>query len=182
MTSGLCETGRGGCATARRPLAVVTAVGPILAGGRAEIQARRREIKPVARIRVPGICVPGFASPDSLPRARAKGAALGLLHGVPITIKENVDYKGRPNPNGVPALMNLIAPSDAPVVANLKKAGAIVLVHLDTAVRVLAAEEAQQIDQALEGLAAVLRGEPFEQHFAGLSGGMPVPPESAASS
>ena len=74
MTSGLCETGRGGCATARRPLAVVTAVGPILAGGRAEIQARRREIKPVARIRVPGICVPGFASPDSLPRARAKGA------------------------------------------------------------------------------------------------------------
>jgi len=27
-----------------------------------------------------------------------------------------------------------------------------------------------------------LRGEPFEQHFAGLSGGMPVPPESAASS
>ncbi len=60
-------------------------------------------------------------------RARAKGAELGLLHGVPITIKENVDVKGRPNPNGVPALMNLIAPSDSPVVANLRRAGAIVL-------------------------------------------------------
>ena len=61
-------------------------------------------------------------------------------------------------------------------------AGAIVLVHLDTAVRVLEAEEARQIDQALEGLAAALRGEPFEQHFEGLSGGMPVPPGSAANS
>ena len=60
-------------------------------------------------------------------RARAKGGVLGPLHGVPITIKENVDYNGRPNPNGVPALMNIIAPSDAPVVRNLKKAGAVVL-------------------------------------------------------
>ncbi|MEI2734236.1 MAG: amidase family protein [Rhodoblastus sp.] len=60
-------------------------------------------------------------------RARAKGGDLGPLHGVPITIKENVDYQGRPNPNGVPALMNLVAPSDSPVVRNLKKAGAIVI-------------------------------------------------------
>ena len=60
-------------------------------------------------------------------RARAKGADLPPLHGVPITIKENVDYQGRPNPNGVPALMSLVAPSDSPVVRNLKNAGAIVL-------------------------------------------------------
>ena len=60
-------------------------------------------------------------------RARAKGADLPPLHGVPITVKENVDYEGRPNPNGVPAQMGLIAPSDSPVVRNLKKAGAIVI-------------------------------------------------------
>ena len=60
-------------------------------------------------------------------KARAKGIELGPLHGVPITIKENVDYDGRPNPNGVPTQMNIIAPSDAPVVRNLKKAGAIVI-------------------------------------------------------
>ncbi len=60
-------------------------------------------------------------------RARAKGADLPPMHGVPITIKENVDYQGRPNPNGVPALMSQIAPSDSPVVRNLKKAGAIVI-------------------------------------------------------
>jgi amidase len=51
----------------------------------------------------------------------------GLLHGVPITIKENVDYEGRANLNGVPANKDIIAPSDAPVVRNLKKAGAIVI-------------------------------------------------------
>jgi len=51
----------------------------------------------------------------------------GPLHGVPITIKENADYEGRPNPNGVAAQMGIIAPSDAPVVRNLKRAGAIVI-------------------------------------------------------
>ena len=63
------------------------------------------------------------------PRTRRaqKGEQLGLLHGVPITIKENVDYDGRPNPNGVASQMNIIAPSDAPVVRNLKNAGAIVI-------------------------------------------------------
>jgi amidase len=60
-------------------------------------------------------------------KQRAKGGELGLLHGVPITIKENVDYEGRPNFNGVPANKDLVAPSDSPVVRNLKKAGAIVL-------------------------------------------------------
>lgn len=44
--------------------------------------------------------------------------------------------------------------------------GAVVLVHLDTAVRLLDAEEARLIDQAIEGLAAALRGEPFERFFA----------------
>ncbi|MGY4431812.1 Asp-tRNA(Asn)/Glu-tRNA(Gln) amidotransferase A subunit family amidase [Bradyrhizobium sp. F1.13.1] len=61
-----------------------------------------------------------------------RGGELGLLHGVPITIKENVDYQGRPNFNGVPANKDLIAPSDSPVVRNLKKAGAIVIGFTNT--------------------------------------------------
>jgi amidase len=60
-------------------------------------------------------------------RAVAQRAPLGPLHGVPVTIKENVDVAGRPNPNGVPAQAGLIAPADAPVVANLRRAGAIVI-------------------------------------------------------
>jgi len=55
------------------------------------------------------------------------GDDLGLLHGVPITIKINVDVKGQPNSNGVKAMAGIIAPDDAPVVANLKKAGAIII-------------------------------------------------------
>ena len=60
-------------------------------------------------------------------RAQASGAELGALHGVPVTIKINVDVEGQANSNGVPGLAGVIAPGDAPIVANLRKAGAIVL-------------------------------------------------------
>lgn len=68
-----------------------------------------------------------LADAKAADKARARRGELGLLHGVPITIKENVDYTGYPNVNGVKANLGLIAPSDAPVVRNLKKAGAVVL-------------------------------------------------------
>jgi len=54
------------------------------------------------------------------------GVQLGPLHGVPMTVKVNVDMKGQPNTNGLKALANFIAPDDAAVVRNLKKAGAII--------------------------------------------------------
>jgi amidase len=54
------------------------------------------------------------------------GVQLGPLHGVPMTVKVNVDVKGQPNTNGLKALANFIAPDDAAVVRNLKKAGAII--------------------------------------------------------
>lgn len=88
---------------------------------------RMRAVNPKLNAVVVDLSDEAIKAARTADRARAKGAELGALHGVPVTIKENVDYKGRPNPNGVPALMSLIAPSDAPVVANLKKAGAIVL-------------------------------------------------------
>ena len=60
-------------------------------------------------------------------QAKAAGADLGPLHGVPVTIKINVDVKGQANSNGVPGLQHTIAPDDAPLVANFRKAGAIIL-------------------------------------------------------
>jgi amidase len=60
-------------------------------------------------------------------RARAQGAALGRLHGVPVTIKINIDIEGQANSNGVVGLKDNIAPGDSPVTANLKKAGAIII-------------------------------------------------------
>lgn len=62
----------------------------------------------------------------------AKNAPLGPLHGVPVTIKSNIDVKGQPTPNGLPALADLVAPDDSPVVSNLRKAGAIIVGRTNT--------------------------------------------------
>ncbi|WP_153506155.1 amidase [Cumulibacter manganitolerans] len=69
---------------------------------------------------------------EALERARAldddaSDAAGGLLRGVPVTVKVNVDAAGYPNSNGVVALADNIATDDSPVVANLKKAGAVII-------------------------------------------------------
>src|SRR5262249_12383131 len=62
----------------------------------------------------------------------ASTTARGPLHGVPVTIKENVDQRGKPTPNGLPAFQNVIAPDDAPLVANLRRAGAIIVGRTNT--------------------------------------------------
>jgi hydrogenase expression/formation protein HypC len=55
--------------------------------------------------------------------------------------------------------------------------GTHVLVHLLSAVRVLAKEEATLIDAALNGLSAAAAGHEFEAHFADLIGREPqLPP------
>lgn len=59
--------------------------------------------------------------------AQAEGRRLGPLHGVPVTVKINVDQKGWPTDNGARPYRNLVAASDAPVVARLRAAGAIIV-------------------------------------------------------
>ncbi|WP_420003204.1 amidase family protein [Arenibacterium sp. LLYu02] len=56
----------------------------------------------------------------------------GPLHGVPVTIKINVDQTGHATSNGVLAFKDLIAPDDAPVVDNLERAGAVVIGRTNT--------------------------------------------------
>ena len=68
-----------------------------------------------------------LAAADEADRALARGDAVGPLHGVPVSVKVNVDLAGGATDGGIVALKNLIADSDAPVVANLKRAGAIVV-------------------------------------------------------
>src|SRR5206468_11671286 len=58
-------------------------------------------------------------------RVVADGGTLGALHGVPFTVKENIDVAGSATTQGLPALAGAIAPIDAPVVARLRGAGAI---------------------------------------------------------
>lgn len=59
--------------------------------------------------------------------AHARGEPLGPLHGVPFTVKENVDVAGTATTHGVPAHAEAVAEHDAPAVAQLRAAGAIVL-------------------------------------------------------
>lgn len=62
---------------------------------------------------------------DAADLAVKRGEALGPLHGVPVSTKENIDQKDLPTPNGVVAYKDVIAPADSPVTANWRKAGAI---------------------------------------------------------
>lgn len=60
-------------------------------------------------------------------RAIDSGGEIGPLHGVPFTIKENIDLAGSATTMGVLGLEGAIAPVDAPLVVQLKAAGAIPL-------------------------------------------------------
>ncbi len=55
------------------------------------------------------------------------GAPLGRLHGVPITIKDNVPIGGLPMANGSWASADFVPAADAAVVARVRSAGAIVI-------------------------------------------------------
>lgn len=54
-------------------------------------------------------------------------SSLGPLHGVPITIKSSIDVAGYPVECGSKLRSGVVAQSDAPLVARLRAAGAIIL-------------------------------------------------------
>ena len=62
---------------------------------------------------------------DRADKAILEGRPLGLLHGVPVTTKINVDHQGSATTNGVSAYRNRVASTDNYAVANLRREGAI---------------------------------------------------------
>ena len=64
---------------------------------------------------------------DEADQALAKGAELGPLHGIPMSVKENIDLANSPTTSGVVALKEAVPPLEAPHVTQLKRAGAIPL-------------------------------------------------------
>ncbi|MEM8618996.1 MAG: amidase [Actinomycetota bacterium] len=65
------------------------------------------------------------AAADEADAAATRGDKLGPLHGVPCTVKENIDLAGTPTTQGVPALAEANAQQDAPTVSRMREAGAI---------------------------------------------------------
>jgi amidase len=62
---------------------------------------------------------------DRADAAVKTGAELGPLHGVPVTLKINVEVAGRATTNGVAAFKDRIAKEDGPPVASWRKSGAV---------------------------------------------------------
>ena len=64
---------------------------------------------------------------QSVDKARAAGRPLGMLHGLPIPVKDSVNTKDLPTSNGTRALRDFKAKDDAAVLKPLLSQGAIVM-------------------------------------------------------
>ena len=64
---------------------------------------------------------------DAADEAQARGHSLGPLHGVPVTIKINVDVATEASTDGVFSFKDNIAPTDSPLVQSMRDAGAIIV-------------------------------------------------------
>jgi len=98
----------------------------------------QREVSPVEVVEAhleqisrlnPGLNAIVTLAPDVLERARAAEGATtrGPLHGVPITVKDTIETAGLRTTSGSKLRADYVPVTDAPAVARLKAAGAIIL-------------------------------------------------------
>ena len=59
--------------------------------------------------------------------ARARGDVRGPLHGMPVSVKESIDWAGAASTMGVPSRRALVASEDGGTIAMLRAAGAVIL-------------------------------------------------------
>jgi amidase len=64
---------------------------------------------------------------ESLDEARSRGDVRGLLHGIPVLVKDNIDVAGLPTTAGSLALEHSTPDRDAALVTRLRDAGAVIL-------------------------------------------------------
>ncbi|ABB05719.1 amidase family protein [Burkholderia lata] len=88
---------------------------------------RLEDVNPRINAIVDVLADSALAAATAADEAVARREPTGPLHGVPVTVKVNVDMAGFATTNGVKAFGNLVAHEDSPVVANLRKAGAIII-------------------------------------------------------
>ena len=90
--------------------------------------------------------------------------------GLPMTVIDGDDFSALCEWHGEQRRVSTLLVGQQPV-------GVRLLVHIDSAVRVLDDEEAEAIDRALNGLAAAAEGQAFEHLFADLIDREPELPE-----
>ncbi|WP_242662349.1 amidase, partial [Teichococcus deserti] len=94
--------------------------------------ARLAAVNPAINAVVQEMPEQALAAADAVDAAIAKGQPVGPLAGVPVTVKVNVDQVGFATTNGLRLQKDLVATEDNPVVANLKKAGAVIIGRTNT--------------------------------------------------
>ena len=100
------------------------------AAGGSAMDVAREALRRIAAFADPALFITMVPEPDLL--ARAAALPPGPLHGVPFVVKDNIDVAGLPTTAGCPDFAHVPA-EDAPVVARLLAAGALLLgkVNLD---------------------------------------------------
>jgi amidase len=97
------------------------------------IEVTRATLERIAAVNPRINALPEVLADQALAAAReadqkvTRGEPLGLLHGVPVTTKVNADQAGCATTNGIVKFADNIASVDSPPVANLRKAGAILM-------------------------------------------------------
>ena len=72
------------------------------------------------------------ARADAADAARARGASLGPLHGLPMTVKDTLETAGLRTTAGAPELAEHVPARDATLVARLRAAGAVIFGKTNT--------------------------------------------------
>src|SRR5690349_1026865 len=96
------------------------------------VEVAKAHLKQIARLN-PELNAIVTIAPDVIERARAaeaavlRGVSLGALHGVPLTIKDTIETAGIRTTSGSKMRVDYVPQTDAPAVARLKAAGAIIL-------------------------------------------------------
>ena len=94
--------------------------------------ARMEAVNPTINAVVQSTAEEALAAADAIDQKLADGLDPGPLAGVPVTVKVNVDQTGWATTNGVRIQKDLIAEQDNPVVANLRRAGAVIVGRTNT--------------------------------------------------
>ena len=86
---------------------------------------RIAEVNPTVNAVVKVLADSALAAAKVADEETARGVSRGKFHGVPFTIKENIDVAGQPTTQGIPALAEAIPPQNAPIVDRMLGSGAI---------------------------------------------------------
>ena len=91
------------------------------------VLARAAQVEPALNIFALPMADAARADAQAAEAAVMRGDTLGPLHGVPITIKDNVPIAGLPLANGSAAFADFVPAADAAVVRRIRAAGAIII-------------------------------------------------------